>query len=111
MSEVRRGMEDNNDKNKASTTYDVGGPNHVRLPYNPCGCVYSMDTDSQYSLTSMTGLLCGTPKAGDPANICELEEIANPDNVGIMDNNNILIIGARRCPDACLRARAIAACV
>lgn len=22
--------------------YDIGGPNHVRLPYNKCGCVYSL---------------------------------------------------------------------
>ena len=33
MSEIRRGMEDNKKGGVANTAYDIGGPNHIRLPW------------------------------------------------------------------------------
>ena len=31
-------MEDFGDEGEASAEFDIGGPNDVRLPWNPCGC-------------------------------------------------------------------------
>jgi hypothetical protein len=38
MSEIRAGMEDNAIKGAKNTTFDLGGPNDIRLPYGKCGC-------------------------------------------------------------------------
>lgn len=38
MSEVRRGMEDNAEKGEPTTEHDLGGPNHIKVEYNECGC-------------------------------------------------------------------------
>jgi hypothetical protein len=44
-------------KGKNSTQYDVCGPNHVRVAYNPCGCVYQMEVDEAMSVTKMYALV------------------------------------------------------
>ena len=31
-------MEDFGDEGEASEEYDIGGPNAIKLPWNPCGC-------------------------------------------------------------------------
>jgi hypothetical protein len=92
MSEVRRAMEDNKSAGKADTRFDIGGPNDIRLPYNPCGCVYEMDVVN-YDIKNMKGLICGTPQTGNPKNTCTLDGIANPDNVAVSDEMNTLLIG------------------
>jgi uncharacterized protein len=38
MSEVQQGMEDNASKGENSTEYDIGGPNHIKVEWNECGC-------------------------------------------------------------------------
>lgn len=93
ITDVRRGMENNKDKGADSTKYDIGGPNDIRLPYNPCGCVYSFTVDATYNLVGMTGILCGNPVTGDPKNTCDLNGIANPDNLALLDAQNLLLIG------------------
>ena len=92
ISDVRRGMEDNKDRGKDSTAYDVGGNNHVRLPYNPCGCVYRLGV-VDYNIVSFSGFICGVPTPNDTVNFCSVEGIANPDNVSMLDDQDILIIG------------------
>jgi hypothetical protein len=65
MSEVTRGMEDNRKNGKPNEKYDQGGPNHIRLPYNKTGCVYSLSLGpdarigSQYVAQTMYGVVCG----------------------------------------------------
>lgn len=93
MSEIRNGMEDNKSKGKDDDSYDVGGPNSVKLDYNPCGCVYVLDVDDAYSATNMYPLVCGVPMEVDESNGCSLDNIANPDNVAVMDEFDTLIIG------------------
>lgn len=93
ISDVRRGMEDNKSGGKNDTKYDIGGPNHIRLPVNNCGCVYEMDVDASYDIKNMKGLVCGTPQTGDPKNTCALNNIANPDNLSVSDEINTLLIG------------------
>jgi secreted PhoX family phosphatase len=95
MSEVRYGMEDSKKKGKADPQYDVGGPNDVRLDWNPCGCVYKIAVDDNYSATRMEALVCGMPNpdTNDTKNTCVTDMIANPDNLSIMDDHNLLYIG------------------
>ena len=114
MSEIRRGMEDFMSKGKPSDKYDLGGSNAIRLPYNKCGCVYALTFDDAYRATAMEGLLCGKPMPGDAfvepsdadeitlelwaeemsaTNACELDHLANPDNIAVIPGKNLLFIG------------------
>jgi secreted PhoX family phosphatase len=120
MSEVSRGMEDHMDLGRPSSSFDRGGPNHIRLPYNLCGAVYAMqlaggveDTtgtpiDSRYVAVGMVSALAGRmTRAWDKnsdlpaypadgpfaANKCDLDGIANPDNLTFIPGPGILIIG------------------
>ncbi|HIQ38234.1 MAG TPA: DUF839 domain-containing protein [Desulfocapsa sulfexigens] len=97
MSQVAKGMEDGG-------KYDKGGPNHIRLPKNKCGTVYGLDIKpnttigSDYVAQNMYGVISGTmvsyPKDGDYANnTCDIDGIANPDNITYMPGRNTLIIG------------------
>lgn len=104
MSEVARGMEDNAKNGKPSDKYDRGGPNHVQLPHNKCGTVYALDVaedsaiGSDYVAQNMVGLVSGTmteyPEGHEFAgNKCDIDGIANPDNVTYIPGTDILIIG------------------
>jgi secreted PhoX family phosphatase len=92
MSDIRYGMEDNKSKGKADTKYDIGGPNHVRVEYNKCGCVYKLAVDRKYSAYAMEALICGKPISNDPNNACDLNAISNPDNVAIAAELDVLLI-------------------
>jgi secreted PhoX family phosphatase len=97
MSEVAKGME-------AGSKHDKGGPDHVRLPKNKCGVVYGLDIGpnatigSDYVASNMYGVVSGImrsyPKDGDYANNkCDINGIANPDNVTFITGRKTLIIG------------------
>ena len=84
-----------------SAKSDQGGPNHIRLPFNPCGCVYEFDFGTgslEYVLTSMRGLICGKPISKDSmlaannANACDVDGISEPDNLAWAHNHNLLFI-------------------
>lgn len=104
MSEIGRGMEDMSSKGKLDTYDDVGGPNHIRLAYNECGAVYRLDVGrddaigSDYVAKNMKGIVAGRPsKYGDDSpfrgNTCDVDGIANPDNVTFINGYRTLIIG------------------
>jgi secreted PhoX family phosphatase len=97
MSEVTKGMED-------GSKQDKGGHNHIRLPKNICGTVYGLDIrpdatiGSDYVAQNMYGVISGImvsyPKDGDYANNkCDVNGIANPDNVTYLPGRDTLIIG------------------
>jgi uncharacterized protein len=97
MSEVAKGME-------PGSKYDKGGPDHVQLPLNKCGVVYGLDigpdatVGSDYVAANMYGVVSGImrtyPKDGDYANNkCDINGIANPDNLTFMTGRKTLIIG------------------
>lgn len=97
MSEVAKGM-------GAGAKQDKGGPDHVQLPTNKCGVVYGLDIrpnatiGSDYVAANMYGVVNGVmrsySKDGDFANNkCDINGIANPDNVTYMVGRNTLIIG------------------
>jgi hypothetical protein len=107
MSEVDRGMLDFARVGKTSpyTTYDQGGPNHMRLEKgNVCGAVYVLNLDGSYTATDMAGLVAGKPMTidygadaqspdYDGINRCSVNGIANPDNITYLPGYNTLIIG------------------
>ena len=104
MSEVTRGMEDNKKNGSDNNKYDKGGSNHIKLPYNTCGCVYAMDVaqdttiGSDYVPQNMYGVVCGnmmdygddSPYAG---NTCDVDAISMPDNLTFITGYKTLIIG------------------
>ncbi|MEZ5478085.1 MAG: hypothetical protein R3E95_11570 [Thiolinea sp.] len=77
MSEVSSGMADT----AAMTSNNLGTNNDIRLPENKCGTVYALELDDDYVATTMHGVVSGTPIDGDANNSCDLDGIANPDNV------------------------------
>lgn len=93
MSTVQGGMEDRADKGAAKDTKDAGTGNHVRVPYNMCGCVYELTLNAAYRATSMAGLVCGVQGDGsDPLNPCNTSFISNPDNVAAVQGHAALLI-------------------
>lgn len=84
------------------------GAGDISVPYNYCGTVYGLDLDSNYVATHMHGVIAGLPRtysrgavADNPypadgpyaANQCDLNGIAEPDNVTFVPGHNTLIIG------------------
>lgn len=80
----------------------------IQVPYNYCGTVYGLQLDDDYVATSMHGVVSGIPRtysrgalvddkypADGPyaANNCDLNGIAEPDNVTFVPGYNTLIIG------------------
>ena len=117
-SEVQYGMEDGKKNGTANTAYDVGTANDIKLKFNTCGAVYAYDVggaegiDSKYVLKRAQGLLSGRmtqaidPMSIDSASIpayaadspfvnstCDIDGIANPDNLTFVPGRNVLIIG------------------
>ena len=105
ISAIARGMEDNAKKGKPNEKYDRGGPNHVRLSYNPCGAVYALDLKrdekigSDYVAVNMKAMVVGRPvQYGKDSpwhgrNKCAIDGIANPDNITFIPGHDTLIIG------------------
>lgn len=91
MSEVAKGM----------TTGDKGdlpGRDAIQLQKNACGTVYELALDQDYSATSMKALISGKPMeyaAGslEAGNTCDVNNIANPDNITYLPGYSTLIIG------------------
>ncbi|NGY06846.1 PhoX family protein [Solimonas terrae] len=111
-SEINSGMEDNKKAGVANTANDVGGPNDIKLRYNQCGAVYAYDVDSNFVATKATGILTGRmttkrdPNMTNPStmaayaddspfvnNSCDVDGIANPDNISFMAGQKTLLIG------------------
>ena len=92
ISEVSHGMEDN-------TKYDIGGNNKIKLPYNRCGGVYALDLGTDKSIgnnfvaKNMYGLVMGKiTQTNDKNNKCDINGIANPDNISFFQGYDTLII-------------------
>lgn len=117
-SEVQYGMEDNKKNGADETSYDVGLANDIKLKFNVCGAVYGYDVgevdgiDSEYVITNAEGLIAGRmTQVADPMSLssdtipayaddspfvnstCDIEGLANPDNLTFIKGRNTLIIG------------------
>ncbi|ANB33304.1 secreted PhoX family phosphatase [Rhodovulum sulfidophilum] len=97
MSEVAKGM-------GPETKYDIGGPDSVQVAENKCGAVYQLSVapdaaiGSDFVLQDMAPLVEGTPTeygadSEFAGNTCEIDGIANPDNLTYMTGHDTLIIG------------------
>ncbi|SDY16288.1 hypothetical protein SAMN05421644_13423 [Allochromatium warmingii] len=87
------------------STYDQGGANHIQLKQaNVCGAVYALELDAHYTALGMKPLITGTPltvkygasaqaAAYDGQNQCDVNGIANPDNLTFIPGYDTLIIG------------------
>jgi uncharacterized protein len=104
MSEVNSGMEDAAKGGKPTDKYEKGGRNDIRLSADDCGAVYALPLagdatiGSDYVAKSTKALVAGKPSnydAGSPyaGNTCDVDGIANPDNITFMDSYGTLIIG------------------
>ncbi len=98
ISEISNGMEDKASKGKESAKYDLGGSNDIKLAYNPCGGVYALDLDQDYVATNMKAILVGKPSdyaegSEWAGNTCDIDGIANPDNLSYLAGRDTLFIG------------------
>ncbi|QIK37415.1 DUF839 domain-containing protein [Caldichromatium japonicum] len=108
MSEIDRGMLDYSRAGKPPKSYDKydrGGPNHIRLDQpNVCGGVYGLHLDGNYTAVDMFPVVVGRPLTMDygasaeapdydKVNKCDLNGIANPDNITYIPSYHTLIIG------------------
>jgi secreted PhoX family phosphatase len=94
MSEVEKGMEALAD----APFYNIASADHVQVAPNDCGAVYAMDVGkdryigSRYVAKNMYGEVEGILDGVSP-NKCNLDGIANPDNLTFITGYNTLIIG------------------
>jgi len=68
------------------------------LEKNGCGAVYALTLDAGYVATALTTLVAGIPaQYGDDTpmagNTCDIDAIANPDNLTYLPGHDTLIIG------------------
>jgi secreted PhoX family phosphatase len=82
-----------------------GGNDHIRLTREDCGAVYAMRIgnrerdaggkliESDYVAVGVEGLVAGRTVPGDPDNACDLDGIANPDNITYLPGYHSLVIG------------------
>ena len=104
MSEVSSGMENAAKGGKPTDKYEKGGRNDIRLTANNCGAVYALPLTadatigSDYVAKSTKSLVAGKPtkyEDGSPyaGNTCDVDGIANPDNITFMEGYDTLMIG------------------
>lgn len=114
ISKISSGMENFMKAGVSDHHYDNGGPNDIRVSFNGCGGIYALDLahntymGSAYIAKTFSGLLMGKmtqaydPKSSLPAypqagpfsaNKCDLENIANPDNITFIAGYDTLVIG------------------
>jgi len=78
MSEVSKGMSD--------------GEGAVNVEENLCGIVYAGDLDADNNITKISPLLVGGPYNADAdVNRCDVDNIANPDNLVVDSKGNLWI--------------------
>ena len=78
MSEIAKGMSD--------------GEGDVAVEENKCGIVYQMPIDEAYNITAMKPVVVGGPfDSAAETNACALDNIANPDNLLVLDNGDVVI--------------------
>jgi secreted PhoX family phosphatase len=92
ISIIDRGMRERQKHGEGDAGFDHGGPDHIRLPVNPCGVVYELPLDQDYVALEMRALLSGKAVNDDPDNVCDVAGIANPDNLTFLTGQGTLII-------------------
>ena len=92
ISDLTNGMKANT--TGAASDTEAFTRDDIHLTENRCGVVYELDVDSNYQATAMRGLVSGKPSTnGDKLNTCDLNGIANPDNLTYLPGYDTLVIG------------------
>jgi hypothetical protein len=110
INKIDKGMEDNMSSDNGTNAYDRGGENHIRLPHNGCGCIYSLElgksdgVGSEYTAQKMYSELCGEMRdygVNHPyhGNTCDVDNIANPNGLTFIPKYKTLIIGETSEPE------------
>lgn len=91
MSEVSKAM-------TAGDKLDLGGRDAVRVGKNACGAVYELPMDANFVVTAMISVVEGKPAeyaegSEYAGNECDVDEIANPDNISYIPGQDLLLIG------------------
>ena len=91
MSEVAKAME-------AGAKGDLGGADDIRLGENKCGAVYELSLADDFRATAMKAVIEGRPStyaegSEYAGNSCDIDGIANPDNLTYIPGYGTLIIG------------------
>lgn len=77
---------------------DIGGSQDLSIPWNAnygCGCVFYLNTDSNYNIYSMAPLVCGIAQSADAnGNTCSPLSISAPDNVAMIEDFDTLMVRA-----------------
>ena len=92
VTQIAKGMTD------ADPKADLLARNDIKLAKNPCGAVYEMQLDATFTGTDIKAVVAGKPTeyaAGTPeaGNTCDVNGIANPDNITFIPGWNTLMIG------------------
>lgn len=84
------------------------GQGHISVPFNDCGTVYALAVNDHYLANKISGMISGVPRLykrgaikdnpypeGSPyaTNECDVQAIAEPDNLTFMPDYKTLIIG------------------
>ena len=78
MSEIGNGMAD--------------GEGAIAVEENPCGVVYTADLDESFNISELRPLVVGGPyDESNDDNPCNVDNIANPDNLAVDANGNLWI--------------------
>lgn len=96
LNDITGGMNKNHDGLRSNQ--EAFSADHIQLTENRCGAVYALDVNADYVATHMKPLLIGKPSsypsdsryAGDT---CDVDNIANPDNLTVIAGYDTLIIG------------------
>lgn len=91
MSEVSKAM-------TAGDKLDLGGRDDIRVGKNTCGAVYELPMDENFVVTGMKAVVEGKPTdyaegSEYAGNKCDIDGIANPDNITYIPGQNLLLIG------------------
>jgi secreted PhoX family phosphatase len=71
----------------------LGGNAQIAVPKNSCGCVYELAMDASYAVITIKPTVCGKAgTVGDSNNACDVNNIANPDNIWYDNKYELLFI-------------------
>jgi secreted PhoX family phosphatase len=64
----------------------------IELQPNTCGVVYRMKLTEDYNVTHMVPVIAGGPfDKNNAENVCSIENIANPDNLVVMNDGRVIV--------------------
>ncbi|GMH42766.1 hypothetical protein BSKO_10685 [Bryopsis sp. KO-2023] len=69
------------------------GTGSVPVEARPCGCVFQVKIDTDFTVTEMEAVMCGDTSGADEENQCNTETVANPRSLTFANQFETLLIG------------------